>query len=238
MEILGIIPARGGSKRLPGKNIKMLMGKPLIAWTIESAKKSHLNRVIVSTDDLKIAKIAKRHGAEVPFLRPANLAGDKLGIEPVLVHALGWLKKEEGYKPDAIALLMPTSPLRQAKHIDEAIRIFKEKRCDSVVSVIEARANANPYWILKRGQRGKCILFTGQPLTKIITRSQDLPPCYSRNDMIYLLKPKNLFGSKPNLYGKKVELYIVDDFYNVDINTQEDLFICQQKMKLLKKSRI
>ena len=171
----------------------------------------------------------------MPFLRPADLAGDKLGIEPVLIHALNWLKKENGYQPDAIALLMPTSPLRLPKHINEAIEIFKNTRSDSVVSVIEAKANANPHWILKKDSQGKCILFTGQPLTKIITRSQDLPPCYSRNDMIYLLKPKNLLEKKPNLYGNKVELYVMDDFYNADINTPEDLFICRQKMKILKK---
>jgi len=123
MKILGIIPARGGSKRLSGKNIKKLAGKPLIAWTIESAKQSHLDRIIVTTDDLQIAKVAKRYGVEVPFIRPTELAGDKLGIEPVLTHALDWLKKEEGYQPDAVALLMPTFPLRQSNHIDEAIKI-------------------------------------------------------------------------------------------------------------------
>lgn len=237
MEILGIIPARGGSKRLPGKNIKSVNGRPLIAWSIESAKESQLNRVIVSTDDPKIAQIAKRYGAEVPFLRPAELAGDKLGIEPVLIHALNWLKKEEKYQPDAVALLMPTSPLRQTRHINEAIEVLKKKKSDSVVSVVEAKANANPHWILKRNKRGKWVLFTNQPLTKIITRSQDLPACYSRNDVIYLLKPKNLSGKKPNLYGDKVELYVMADFYNADINTPEDLFICRQKMKLLEKLR-
>lgn len=235
MKILGIIPARGGSKRIPGKNVKLVGGKPLIAWTIESAKKSKLSRVIVSTDDPQIAKTARRYGAEVPFLRPADLADDKLGIEPVLIHALNWLEKEEGYQPDAVALLMPTSPLRQKNHINEAIDIFTNKKPDSVVSVIEARANANPHWILKRNSKNECVLFTGRPLTKIITRSQDLPPCYSRNDMIYLLKPANLKAKTPNLYGKKVELYIMDDFYNADVNTPEDLFICRQKMKLLKK---
>lgn len=235
MEILGIIPARGGSKRIPGKNTKLVGGKPLIAWTIEAAKQSKLSRVIVSTDDPQIARTAKRYGAEVPFLRPTDLAGDKLGIEPVLLHALEWLAKEEGYYPDAIALLMPTSPLRQAKHINEAIKIFIKEKPDSVVSVIEARANQNPHWVLKKNNKNECVLFTGQPLTKIITRSQDLPPCYSRNDMIYLLNPANLKAKTPNLYGKKVELYVMDDFYNADINTPEDLFICRQKMKLLKK---
>ena len=236
MEILGIIPARGGSKRIPGKNIKPVGGKPLIAWTILSAKKSNINRTIVSTDDPKIAKVAKKYGAEIPFLRPQELSGDKLGIEPVIIHLLKWLKDTENYEPDAVALLMPTSPLRQSKHINEVIDIFKKGKFDSVVSVVEARANANPYWIIKKDEEDKCILFTGQPLTKMITRSQDLPSCYSRNDIIYLLKPENLLKSKtPNLYGEKMELYIMDDFYNVDVNTPDDLFICRQKMKLLKK---
>ncbi len=235
MKILGIIPARGGSKRIPKKNITKIGGRPLIAWTIESALKSKLDRVIITTDDQTIAKVAKRYGAEVPFTRPSNLANDKIGIEPVLIHALNWLKENEDYKPDAIALLMPTFPLRQAKHINEAIDIFCQKKPDSVISVIEAKANANPHWIIKKNNQNKVTLFTNKPLTQIATRSQDLPICYSRNDMIYLLRPENLKAKKPNLYGQKVELYVMDDFFNADINTPEDLFICRQKMKLLKK---
>lgn len=237
MKIIGIIPARGGSKRIPNKNIKMVGGKPLIAWAIESSLKSNLDRVIVSTDDERIAKVAKKYGAEVPFLRPKELAGDKLGIEPVLRHTLDWLAENENYQPDAIALLMATAPLRQPKHINEAVKIFKSKKPDSVVSVIEAKANANPHWLLKKNDSGKLVLFTGKPLTKIITRSQDLPTCYSRNDMIYLLKPQNLYSKIPNLYGENVELFLMDDFYNVDINTPEDLFICRQKIKLLKEQK-
>jgi CMP-N-acetylneuraminic acid synthetase len=235
MKILGVIPARGGSKRIPRKNIRLLNGKPLLAWTIENAIKSGISRVVVSTDDPIIAKIAKKSGAEVPFLRPSELAGDKLGIEPVLKHAFEWYKTNEHFHADAIALLMPTSPLRRTEHIDEAINILKRTKADSVVSVIPATANNNPHWILKRNSRGRVVLFTGDPLTKIKTRSQDLPPCYSRNDVIYLLKPKNLYEKIPNLYGKKVELYVMDEFFDVDINTPNDWFICQQKFKLLKK---
>lgn len=237
MKIIGIIPARGGSKRIPYKNIRKLFGKPLLAWSVESAKKSRLNKIVVSTDDARIADIAKKFGAEVPFLRPAELAGDKVGIEPVLRHVYEWFIEHCGYKADAIALLMPTNPLRRPEHIDEAIKIFAKSNADSVVSVIPATANNNPHWILKRNSRGRVVLFTGDPLTKIKTRSQDLPPCYSRNDVIYLLKPTNLYEKVPNLYGKKVELYVMDEFYDVDINTPNDWFICQQKFKLANKRK-
>ncbi|HBM45780.1 MAG: CMP-N-acetylneuraminic acid synthetase [Parcubacteria group bacterium GW2011_GWF2_38_76] len=237
MKILAVIPARGGSRRIPHKNEKILLNKPLIAWSIESAIKSKLDRVIVSTDDVKIADIAREYGAEVPFIRPEELSGDKMGIEPVLKHAYEWLKQNQNYQPDLIALLQPTNPTRTTEQIDEAIKIFEDKKPDSVVSVIRATANNNPYWILKKDKDDKVTLFTGEPLKKIITRSQDLPECYSRNDIIYLLRPKNLYEDVPNLYGEKVELFTMDDKYNVDINTEEDWFIAEQKMKLLESNK-
>lgn len=232
MKILGIIPARGGSKRIPNKNIRKFAGKPLIAWSIESALKSGLDKVIVTTDNDKIAGIAKKYGAEVPFIRPSNLANDKSGVEPVLKHAFEWLRNNKNYKADAIALLMPTNPTRTSELINEAIKIFKKTKPDSVVSVTEATANNNPYWVLKRNKKNNVVLFTGRSLKKIITRSQDLPKCYSRNDLIYILKPQNLYEKKPNLYGNKVELFENEDFYNVDINTENDWFISEQKVKL------
>lgn len=222
MKIIGIIPARGGSKSIPGKNIKKIGGKPLIAWSILSALKSSLDRVIVSTDEPKIARIAKKYGAEVPFIRPAKLAGDTVGMEPVLLHTLEWLKKNEGYVPDAVALLQSTCPLRKTKHINEAIEIFKKKSPDSIVSAHEAMANNNPGWILKKDARGNVTLFNGEPLTEMKTRRQELPVCYSRNDIIYLLRPKNLYEKIPNLYGKKVELYVMDNKWDLDINTPDD----------------
>lgn len=236
MKIVGIIPARGGSKSVPKKNLKKLGNKPLIAWAIETALKSKLDRVIVTTDNLEIAKIAKKYGAEVPFLRPENLATDTMGIEPVLKHTVDWLKEKENYNTDAIALLLPTSPLRSKDHLNEAIKIFTNKKADSVISVHEASANHNPHWMLKKN-KNNIVLFTNEPLTKIKTRRQELPKCYIRNDIVYILKPKNLSEKKPNLYGKKVELYVMDEFYDADINTETDWFICQQKFKILRKKK-
>ena len=135
-KILAVITARGGSKGVPRKNIKLLNGKPLITYVINSALHSKLiDRVIVSTDDPEIAKVAKKYGAEVPFLRPAELSIATIGIEPTLKHAYQWLLDNEGYKADALALLMPTSPLRQTFHIDDSIKIFTEIGCSSSARV-------------------------------------------------------------------------------------------------------
>lgn len=235
MKTLAIIPARGNSKRIPQKNIKKFAGKPLIAWTIIAARKSKLiNRIIVTTDSKKIAKIARRYKAEIPFLRPKKLAKDSIGIEPVLISALEWLKKHESYQPDAVILLMPTNPLKLPRHLDEAIRIFKKKNVDSVISVSEATGNNNPYWILKKTKAGKITLFNDANIKKMLVRSQLLPACYSRNDIIYVLKLKNLYEKPFNLYGDKIELYIMDEFFNADINTPEDWHIALDKFKRLK----
>lgn len=241
-KIVAIIPARGGLKRIPRKNIKNFCGKPLIAWTILGALKSKsLNRVIVSTDDPEIAKVAKKYGAEVPFLRPAKLAIPTIGIEPTLKHVYQWLLENENYKADALVLLMPTSPLRQTNHIDEAIEIFKKKKVDSVVAVNETPANHTPYWTLVRNKNGKVTLWGGLSLKDIITRSQDFPKkCYARNDLVYVLKPKNLFEKKSNIYGNKVELYVIPDpsNYEADINTLDDWRDAEFKFQKLKKKGI
>ncbi len=230
MNTVGIIPARGGSKSIPRKNLRILNGKPLIAWAIEAAKKSKLSRVIVTTDDEEIARTARQYGAETPFLRPAELAEDTTAIEPVLQHAYTWLREKEGYVVNALALLMPTNPLRRPEHINEAIDIFASKQVDCVISVHEAIANRNPYWILKRNDRGEIVLSTGEPLMKIKDRRQELPPHFVRNDIVFVFKPANLFEEKPNLYGKKVELYEMDEWFDVDINTENDWQLCLFKM--------
>lgn len=268
MKIVAVIPARGGSKRIPRKNIRNFCGKSLIAWTILGALKSkYLDRVIVSTDDKEIARIAKRYGAEVPFLRPAELAIPTIGIEPTLKHVYEWLLKNENYKADALVLLMPTSPLRQTHHIDEAIEIFKKKKVypirgrelssatdsttqqrafasngvDSVVAVNETPANHTPYWTLVRNKNGKVTLWGRKSLKNIITRSQDFPQkCYARNDLVYVLKPKNLFEKKSNIYGNKVELYIIPDpsNYEADINTSDEWQDAEMKFQKLRRKGI
>lgn len=240
MKIVGIIPARGGSEGIKDKNLRKFCGKPLLAWAILNAKKSkYLDKIIVSTDSPAIAKTAKKYGAEVPFLRPADLATSTMGIEPTLRHAYEWLIRNEDYKADALVLLMPTSPLRQTFHIDDAIEIFKNKRVDSVIAVNETPANHTPYWTLIRSSNGKVSLWGGVSLKNILTRRQDFPKkCYARNDLVYVLRPQNLFEKKPNLYGKKVELYVTSDpaLYEADINTPDEWEDAEMKLKRVLKT--
>lgn len=238
MRILGVIPARGGSKRVYKKNIRPLLEKPLIAWTIEAARLGLPGRTIVSTDDPEIAEIAKAAGGEVPFVRPEQLATDTSGIEGVLRHAYEWMRDHEEYEADAIALLLPTNPTRQPFHLREAVERMTATSADSVVAVVPALANMNPAWILKRDADGRVCLHDGEPLTKILTRSQDLPPRFSRNDLVYLLKPANLYQATPNLYGDHVELLETDDFFTADINTENDWFMTEQKMRLLRDGKV
>lgn len=232
---IGVIPARGGSKSIPQKNIRNFCGKPLIAWTILNALKSNLDRIVVSTDDIEIAKIAKKYGAEV-VMRPAELAVNSVGVEPTLKHVYETFK-DNGYIADAIILLMPTNPYRQIFHIDEALKIFRNKKVDSIVAVNETPANHTPYWTLTKSVNGKVSLWGNVPLKKILTRRQDFPQkCYARNDLVYVLKPKNLYDKKKsNLYGDKVELYETSTIYEMDINTPEEWQDAEIKFKRLQK---
>lgn len=234
-KIIAIIPARGGSKGIPLKNIKKFQGKPLIAWTILSALKSEVDRVIVSTDDPKIAKVAKKYGAEVPFLRPSQLAADSVACEPVMQHAVNWLKTNENYHPGGVALLLPTNPLRQSEHINQAIKMFIDKDLDYVVSVAEATANYNPYWMLRKLPNNKVVMFNGQSPKKMKAQRQLLPTFYLKNDIIHLFKPSNLEKIPSSLYGDRTELYIMDEFFTADINTAEDWQITLDKFKRLRK---
>ena len=236
MKIIAIIPARGGSLRIRDKNIKNFAGKPLIAWTILEAKKSELiNKIIVATDSPEISMIAKKYGAETPFLLPDSLTQPSSSIEPVIKYAYEWLIKNQNFKADAVVLLMPPNPLRKSVFIDEAIKIFKKKKPDSVVAVSETPANHTPFWTLIKQKSGKVTLFNGQNIKKIIRISQKFPQkCYGRNDLVYVLKPRNLFEKNSNLYGDKVELYVTNPLYEADINTPEEWLMTEMKFKMLR----
>ncbi len=220
---LAIIPARAGSKSIKNKNIKLFNGKPLIGWTIEQALASNLTRVIVTTDSEEIKEIAIQYGAEVPYLRDKTLANDTIGIEPVIIDVLNYVKNHENYMPDCVALLMPTSPFRDISDINKSLEIYQSTGATSVVSVSRAIANNNPYWMLKKDKNNNVVLFTGQELSEIRTRRQDLPEVFIRNDFVYMFNPENLYMDKSGLYGHNVELMKVsDDRIDVDINTEID----------------
>ncbi len=237
MKILGVITARGGSKSIPRKNIKELYGKPLIVYTVEAAQKSGVfGRIILSTDDEEIAEVAKRYGVEVPFVRPPELAQDTTPHLPVMQHAVTWLKDQEGYEPDFVAILQPTAPLRQAFHLREAVELLQKTGADSVVSMMEIPGHFSPYWAVKVDGDGLgTLLLSGEPIKKRIPRRQSLPKAYTNNGAIYLFRTSLLFDSaEPNFYGDKVAAYIMEDEYNVNIDSPEDWDLAEIAVKKLK----
>lgn len=210
-KILAIITARGNSKRLPGKNIKPFLGKPLIAWTIKEAKRSkYIDRVIVSTDSGKIAQISKKYGAEAPFMRPKRIASDTADSNSVIMHALSWIKKNEENSPyDYFILLQPTSPLRKAKHINEAIiKIIDHPRADALVSVYEA---TNMSVLGRIGAKG---------YLKHI-RSKCNRKLFVINGAIYISKAA-FFIEYRDFYKRNCLSFIMDKKDSVDIDTLAD----------------
>jgi len=231
-KILAIIPARGGSKGIPKKNIKLLAGKPLIAYTCQAAKKSNLiDRVIVSTDDPKIAKVAKRYKVEIPFIRPANISRDSTPAIAVCNHALKWLEKNENYKPDAIIYLQPTSPLRTTKHINQAIITFqKNPEADTLVSVTPVPHNFQPIKLMKLKGKYLSAHIKNQG-TKRLSRNK-MPILYARNGPAILIsETKNILANK--LYGDKIAAFIMENSVdNIDIDEPKDLKLAEIFIKI------
>jgi len=227
LKIIAIIPARGGSKGIPRKNIKLLNDKPLIAYSIEAALKSRrVNRVIVSTEDREIAEISKRYGAEV-IDRPKELARDDSPTIDAILHALGLLEKSE-YIPDVVVLLQPTSPLRNAEDIDNAIELFLSNDCESVVSVCEIERS--PYWSFKIENGYLKPIFGGN---YVKMRRQDLPKAYMPNGAIYIATPETLRKYK-SFYCPKTVPYIMPLERSVDIDNEIDFMLAALIMKKYK----
>lgn len=225
MRVLGVVTARGGSKGVPGKNIRPLGGKPLLVWTAEAAKRaSRLARVILSTDDEQIAAVGREAGLEVPFLRPAELAGDRTPTLPVLQHAVGWLEAR-GDRFDAICLLQPTNPLRPAELIDACIELLERSGADSVISVLPVPADYNPHWVYFAGPDGELRLATGEPAP--IPRRQDLPPAFHREGSVYVMK-RDVLVEQRSLYGARVVGYPVDAARSVNIDSLDDWALAER----------
>ncbi len=216
--ILAIIPARGGSKGLPGKNIREICGRPLIAWSIIQAKHcADIHRVVVSTDDHQIAKIANEYGAEVPFVRPTELANDTAPTIDVILHALCWLEKYENYRPEYILLLQPTSPLRTGKDIDGVLRVLMDKDARAVVSVCET--DHHPWWSNTLPESGSMKDFLR--LEILNKRRQEFPIYYRLNGAIYLAEMDYL--SKYNgFFGPETFAYKMPRERSIDIDSAMD----------------
>jgi CMP-N-acetylneuraminic acid synthetase len=205
--VLGVVTARAGSKGIPGKNTKLLAGKPLIAYTIEAARASGaLDRLVISTDDEQAAAIARTLGCEVPFMRPASLSTDDTPHLPVMQHAVAWLRDHERYWPDWVMILMPTSPLRRPEDIQDAVALAERSGADSVVSVERVPDHFNPQRALSIDAEGWARLCVDrQPVRRRPQRRQDLAPAWVFNGAIYLFRPAFLFDPvDPSLYGERV----------------------------------
>ena len=219
MKVLGLIPARGGSKGIPLKNQKELGGKPLLQYTIEAALGSKLlDNVIFSSEDATLIDLARRMGAEVSFVRPAHLASDTASSIAVVEHALEALAAM-GRNYDAICLLQVTNPFRTSQFIDNAILKFKEAGTDSLVSVLKVPHEFNPHWIYEVSEKNTLKLSTGE--NEIIKRRQDLPVAYYRDGSIYITK-SDIVTSQHSLYGKEISYIESDPERHVNIDTIQD----------------
>lgn len=224
LKIVGIIPARGGSKGIPRKNIKLLNGKPLIYYTINAAKKSkYLDKIYVSTDDKEIKKISQQYDAIVPSLRPKNLARDATPTLPVIQHMTKLLEKNNE-KIDYIITLQPTSPLRTSQDIDNTIDLLIETKDDAAVSVTQVKTH--PYltahlegnklnWLYCEEKRG---------------RRQDFPEIYALNGAVYATK-RNILMEKHSLYGQDTRAYIMPPERSIDIDNIYHFTLVETIMK-------
>ncbi|MBI5521275.1 MAG: acylneuraminate cytidylyltransferase family protein [Desulfarculus sp.] len=218
-QVLALITARGGSKGLPRKNLLPLAGRPLIAWSIKAASEAACRpRVVVSTDDPEIAQAARDWGAEVPFPRPAALAQDDSPHIDVILHAVAWLEQNQDYRPRWVLLLQPTSPLREAGDIDDALALARARGADSVVSV--QKAPGHPYLMHTLDEQGRLRPFLPTPPGYL--RRQDLPAVYALNGAIYLVSREKLLG-RPALLDQGTLALVMPPERSLDVDTAWDL---------------
>ncbi len=227
--MIAFIPARGGSKGLPGKNIKELCGKPLITHTIEAALHArYIHRVVVTTDSKEIADAAAKAGAEVPFLRPAYLASDTASAIDVYIHAADYMR--ENYKEDVskFMVLLPTAPLRNANHIDEAYKLFVEKQSETLVSVTEAKIP--PSWYLYLDKNGNIHNADFGKKNGLVQNRQNNGTFYIPNGAIYILDYR-LLNNNRTYYSERTVAYIMQSRESMDIDTDDDFNYVQYLME-------
>jgi CMP-N,N'-diacetyllegionaminic acid synthase len=223
---LGIVPARGGSKGVPGKNLRVLAGRSLIEYAAQAARESGvLDRTILSTDSTEIAEAGRRAGLEVPFLRPASLAQDDTPMLPVLRHAIDALASE-GWVADVIVLLQPTSPLRRPSHVRDAVAMLRDSNADSVVTVVEVPRHLSPDYVM-RIDGG--LLQPFLPDGHRVTRRQDARPAYSRDGTVYACWRRTIeqFNS---LYGDRCQPLIVDAADSLSIDSLDDWDAAERRL--------
>ncbi len=219
LRVLGIVPARGGSKGVPRKNVRLLGGRPLLQYTAEVALSAgRLSRVVLSTDDEEIAECGHACGLEVPFLRPAELAEDSTPMLPVIQHALAWARRE-GQVWDAVCILQPTVPLRRAQDIDSCVALLDVPSVDSAMTVVPVPDKYNPKWVYWRTRDGLLRLATGDDTP--IPRRQDLVPAYHRDGSVYAIR-SSVIEQRQSLYGHRTAACLTDPTRAINIDTAAD----------------
>lgn len=227
MKILGVIPARGGSKGVPRKNLRLLGQKPLLDYTFEAVKESRLlTRVVLSTDDEVIKMLGEKAGIEVPFLRPAEFSRDETPSFEVVLHALRFFLNK-GSSFDAVCLLQPTSPFRETGLIDRCIKKFQDGGTDSFVTVRQVPTQYNPHWCFEE-REGNLFIATGEE--KLIPRRQELPQAYHRDGAVYLSKSETILN-KGSLYGRTIGFFEHNAPIYMNIDTLEDWKIAEAEVK-------
>lgn len=216
--VLGLVPARGGSKGVPGKNVRPLAGHTLLEYTARAARESGvLDRIILSTDASDIAEAGRRAGLEVPFVRPAALAADDTPMVPVIEHALAELARER-WSPEFVVLLQPTSPLRRPDHIREAVSMLRETGADSVVTVVEVPRHLSPDYVMRiEGGRLKPFLPDGAR----VTRRQDARAAYSRDGTVYAFR-RSTIERTGGIYGEDCRPLFIDARDSLSIDSPAD----------------
>lgn len=227
MRVLAIIPARGGSKGVPGKNIKLLGGKPLLQYTVERANESHLlTRIVLSSEDASIIATAQDLGLEVPFIRPATLASDQAKSIAVVQHAVAYFEAK-GEFFDAVCLLQPTSPFREKGFIDAAVAKFIQTGVDTLLSVLPVPHEYNPHWVFEENEIGNLFIATGEQ--EIISRRQELPKAFYRDGALYITKMKYI--KEGTFYGSNMGYIESNPDLHVNIDTLSDWEKAENKIE-------
>ena len=232
--IMAVIPARGGSRGIPGKNVRSFLGKPLLAWTIEVARESGVfARVLVSTDNEEIAEAGKRYGADVPFRRPPELARDETPTALVIRHAMEWCRSHNQELPEVVMVLEPTSPCRRPFHLIETAALFKQRAVESVASVSEVPHHYVHEKLLRLHPDGTMTGMDGTPIRDMRHRRQELPTYYAFNGLVFACRSALIMRDPTTLWGERVTAYCIDRKYNLDLDVPEDWAVAESCFRRL-----